>query len=380
MLGTERKAVVAEAANPSSSEASALVAELLAFIARPPADEAGFNALALRLFAHQFQHNTAFQKFCQQRGRTPRTVKLWQDIPAVPINGFKDLTLSCVPPQACERVFMTSGTTRGDVKGRHYHPHLRVYDLSMTLNFRARFMAGSDRMRMGILFPSEQLMPNSSLAHYLALALQQFGTPDSRYYLGADGLLLDALCATLAQVQASGEPLALLGASYSFVHLMDALQARGLRFLLPAGSRLLDTGGFKGQSREMAMDEFYDALCATFGVPRRACINMYGMTELSTQFYDDGNAVLPSRKSGPHWIRTRVLDPLTGQEMPAGERGILAHTDLGNFNSVTTILTEDVGVQVSKEEGGGFLLLGRAQGAQAKGCSLAVDEFLRAAR
>jgi len=354
----------------------ALVADLLAFMARSGPTEDAFNGLALRLFAHQFQHNTAFQRFCQQRGRTPRTVRRWQDIPAVPINGFKDLTLSGVEPGACERVFMTSGTTRGDVKGRHYHPHLQVYDRSMTLNFRQRFMAGRERMAMGILFPDEQLMPNSSLAHYLALALREFGTPESRYFLDQDGLQFEDLCETLAQVQRAGEPLALLGASYSFVHLMDALRAGGLAFQLPAGSRLLDTGGFKGQSREMDMDEFYAQLSATFGVPRSACINMYGMTELSTQFYDDGNAVLPAVKSGPHWIRTRVLDPLTGQEMPPGERGILAHTDLGNFNSVVTILTEDVGVAVE----GGFQLLGRAQGAQAKGCSLAVDEFLKAAR
>ncbi len=376
MLGTERKVVVAEAVSPSLLTASGLVPELLAFIARDETSEADFNALALRLFAQQFQHNTAFQKFCQQRGRTPRSVKNWRDIPAVPINGFKDLTLSCVSPEACERVFMTSGTTRGDVKGRHWHPDLAIYDLSMTRNFKARFMAGRERLRMGLLFPSEQIMPNSSLAHYLALALHHFGTPESRYYLDSAGLQLDALCETLAQVQKSGEPFALLGASYSFVHLMDALLARGLSFKLPAGSRLLDTGGFKGQSREMDMDQFYDQLASTFGVPRGACINMYGMTELSTQFYDAGNATLPSLKSGPHWIRTCVLDPLTGLEMPKGERGILAHTDLGNFNSVITILTEDVGVAVD----GGFLLLGRAQGTQAKGCSLAVDEFLRAAQ
>lgn len=376
MHGTERKVVVAEASTPSSLSTAALVPELLAFIARDEAPEMDFNALALRLYAHQFQHNLAFQKFCQQRGRTPRTVKRWQDIPAVPINGFKDLTLSCVPTEQCARVFQTSGTTRGDVKGRHWHPDLAVYDLSMTRNFRARFMAGRERMRMGILFPDEQLMPNSSLAHYLALALHTFGASDSRYYLDSAGLQLDALCETLGQVQRSGEPLALLGASYSFVHLIDALQGRGLSFRLPAGSRLLDTGGFKGQSREMDMDAFYDALSTTLGVPRSACINMYGMTELSTQFYDAGNATLPSLKSGPHWIRSRVLDPLTGQDVPKGERGILAHTDLGNYNSVTTILTEDVGVEVD----GGFLLLGRAQGAQAKGCSLAVDEFLKAAR
>jgi hypothetical protein len=62
--------------------------------------------------------------------------------------------------------------------------------------------------------------------------------------------------------------------------------------------------------------------------------------------------------------------------MPKGERGILVHTDLANYNSVTTILTEDVGVATDD----GFILLGREQGAQAKGCSLAVEDFLQAAR
>jgi hypothetical protein len=102
---------------------------------------------------------------------------------------------------------------------------------------------------------------------------------------------------------------------------------------------------------------------------------MYGMTELSTQFYDKGNDVCPSVKSGPHWIKTRVVNPLTGVAVAKGETGVLAHTDLANFNSVMTLLTEDSGIETD----GGFLLLGRAAGAQAQGCSMAVDEFLKAA-
>ena len=168
----------------------------------------------------------------------------------------------------------------------------------------------------------------------------------------------------------------MLGASFSFVHLMDELARSGETFRLPAGSRILDTGGYKGHSRELPLDEFYAGLSAVFGVPRELCINMYGMTELSTQLYDDGNAVVPSVKSGPHWLRSRLVDPLSGRDVPQGERGVLVHCDLANFNSVTTILTEDVGIAVD----GGFLLLGRAEGAQAKGCSLAVQEFLQAAR
>lgn len=353
-----------------------LLTDLLAFMSRPQSGDDEFNALALRLFAHQFRHNLAFQRYCQQQQKTVRTVKHWHDIPAVPINAFKDLTLSCVQPERCERVFMTSGTTRADIKGRHYHPHLRVYDQSMKLHFAQRFMRGTQQLRMGILFPTEDMMPNSSLAHYLALALDEFGADGSEYFIGPQGMDIDRLCETLAQVQRDGTPYALLGASYSFVHLMDELQQRGLTFALPPGSRLFDTGGFKGQSRELAADDFYRQLSASFGVPASACTNMYGMTELSTQFYDNGNATQPAVKSGPHWIRSRTVDPLTGRDVPTGERGVLVHCDLANFNSVTTILTEDVGVIVD----GGFLLLGRAQGAQAKGCSMAMDAFLQAAR
>ena len=111
-----------------------LTQTLLDFIALPRADEAAFNALALRLFAHQVQHNAAYGRFCRARGRTPATVRHWQDIPAVPVNGFKELTLSCVPPEQCTRVFTTSGTTR-DVKGRHFHPDLQVWNASMRRHF-----------------------------------------------------------------------------------------------------------------------------------------------------------------------------------------------------------------------------------------------------
>ena len=356
--------------------ASPLVQTLLAFMVQDGCSDAQFDELALRLFAYQYENNEAFRRFCQGRGATPRKVRGWRDIPAVPINGFKELTLSCQPPESCERVFMTSGTTRGEVKGRHFHPTLAVYDASMTRNFARRFMRGARGVRMGILFPDETALPNSSLAHYLALAAREFGGAGSRYFVSPQGMDSAALYETLAAIERGGEPCALLGASYSFVHVIDELQRRGQRFRLPPGSRVLDTGGYKGHSRELPMEDFYALLSATLGVGREHCINMYGMTELSTQFYDCGNAQVPSVKSGPHWIRSRVVDPLTGREVERGERGILVHCDLANFNSVTTILTEDVGVAVD----GGFLLLGRAEGAQAKGCSLAVEEFMQAAK
>lgn len=355
-------------------KAASLVADLLAFIALDGCTDEQFDALALQLFAYQYESNVPFRSFCQRRGATLRNVKTWSDIPAVPIDAFKAMELRSAPPSSAERVFMTSGTTGRAARGRHFHPALEVYDLSMTRNFAQRFMRGEARLPMGILFPDEQAMPNSSLAHYLALAKSAFGSADSRYFLTSEGLDMPGLCAALQASEQSGQPYALLGASFSLVHVMDALRAQGRSFRLPAGSRILDTGGYKGQSRELPFEQFYADLSQLLGVPRSHCINMYGMTELSTQFYDDGNATLPSVKSGPHWIRSRLVEPVTGRSVAPGERGILVHCDLANYNAVTTILTEDVGLWAE----GGFLLLGRAEGAAAKGCSLAVDEFVKA--
>ncbi|TAN29967.1 MAG: long-chain fatty acid--CoA ligase [Castellaniella sp.] len=360
-------------------QAASLVADVLAFIAMDRSTDDQFNTLALRLFAYQYQSNTPFRRFCQRRGATPRNVKTWSDIPAVPIDAFKATELRSAPASPTEHVFMTSGTTGRATRGRNFHPTLDVYDLSMTRNFAQRFMRGTGRLPMGILFPDEQAMPNSSLAHYLALAKSEFGTSDSRYFMRPEGLDMQGLCATLEQAEASEQPYALLGASFSMVHVMDALREQGRSFHLPAGSRILDTGGYKGQSRELPPEDFYTDLSQLLGVPRNCCINMYGMTELSTQFYDNGNATLPSVKSGPHWIRSRLVDPLTGRNVASGKHGILVHCDLANYDAVTTILTEDVGLWANRDETSGFLLLGRAEGAAAKGCSLAVEEFVKAA-
>ena len=353
-----------------------LVERLLDFLARDDATAIEFDELALALFAFQYAHNEPYRRFCQRRGVTPRRVNGWREVPPVPISAFKDATLSCAPPADCERVFMTSGTSRGALKGRHYHPTIAVWDRSMRRHFEQRFIQGRAPLPMLLLFPDEQQLPNSSLARYLSLAARCYGTPDSRSFIGPQGLDIDGLCTTLGAAVSQARPLALMGASFSFVHLLDALHERGLRFPLAPGSRILDTGGYKGQARDLPLDGFYDGLAETFGVPRSECINMYGMTELSSQFYDAGNPQLPSVKRAPHWVRSRVVDPLSGHEMPRGERGVLAHYDLASFNSAIAILTEDVGIAVDD----GFLLLGRAEGAEAKGCSLAVQEFLEASR
>ena len=141
----------------------------------------------------------------------------------------------------------------------------------------------------------------------------------------------------------------------------------------------MDTGGFKGQSRELSRDELSRLYGKILGIPKALCINEYGMTEMGSQFYDNplrDRWLGRSRvrfKEVPPWVRTRILDPTTLEEVPEGQVGLLIHYDLANCGSVLAIETEDLGYRVAE----GFEVVGRAHGAEARGCSLTVEELER---
>ncbi len=199
---------------------------------------------------------------------------------------------------------MTSGTTKSGIRGKSYHPTLAVYDRSMTKNFKHRFMQGRDRIRMGILFPTEEAMPNSSLAHYLGLALRNFGTKGSHYLINETGLDTGRLFYELTR-GADRRASCPLGGQLQLCAPDRRFAAAGPELCIARGQQHPGHGRVQGAVTRTAANGCYNQLSATLGVPRHRCINMYGMTELSTQFYDRGNETCPSIKSGPHWIRTR---------------------------------------------------------------------------
>jgi hypothetical protein len=357
----------------------ALKQDVIDFIKHPTSSDKEFNELAKKVFRFQYENNRTFRKFCRKRRVSPRTVNHFTEIPPVPIDAFKLSTLSCHPVEEAEALFMTSGTTNPEKRGKNYHRDLETYDISMKTFFKSSIIPDFEKMNMFVLFPTEEVMPNSSLAHYLHIAKETFGTDDSLYAFSKDEFQVEKLIEALRAAEKNEEPILLIGATFSFIHFLDECSARGINFILPAKSRLMDTGGAKGRSREMSPSEFKQEMSNLFSLPLEMCLNMYGMTELSSQMYD-GNFLhkeidpLHPIKQAPHWVRTIVIDIEQMEEKPIGEKGIIVHYDLANLNSVMGILTEDMGIKTED----GFNLLGRAEGAEAKGCSLAVEQFLAA--
>ena len=377
-----------------------------------------FNQLALELFALQFKHNAAYRKICEARGLTPGVVEHWTQIPAVPTAAFKELDLTCLAPGERTAVFHSSGTTE-QKPSRHFHnaESLAVYEASLWVSFAtnvtigapnsdsACFQSGMDRadseigapsarqFQLSILTPPPPQAPHSSLVYMFDVVRRKFGLPESVFVgqVAKDGLwtldfgaAADLLSpgsqpaspkrereggtpASLAEARArrrDARPLLLLGTAFSFVHLLDFLAEQDLRFQLPAGSRVMETGGYKNRSRSMPKTELHQFITERLGIPPSRIICEYGMSELSSQAYDAPPG--PRHFIFPPWVRAQIISPETGREVTSGETGLIRVFDLANIFSVMALQTEDLGIRRDEH----FELIGRAALAETRGCSL----------
>ena len=133
----------------------------------------------------------------------------------------------------------------------------------------------------------------------------------------------------------------------------------------------METGGYKNRSRTLPKTELHALIERFLGVPRENIICEYGMSELSSQAYDaeiypPSSILHPRVFRFPPWARVQIISPESGCEVAEGEAGLIRIFDLANVFSVAAIQTEDLG----DRRGDGFELIGRAQLAEPRGCSL----------
>jgi hypothetical protein len=344
-----------------------------------PWPEHDFEALALAAFRVQFEAVDPYRSFCEGRGCTPATVRRWQDVPAVPATAFKHIDFGVESGRAPERTFRTSGTTRGaEACGRHLVPRVSLYRHSLLPPFRAHLLGGRERMRFASLVPSPAARPDSSLSFMVGAAADAYATR-THWLVGSAGALdLTGWSAAARDAERAAEPVLVVGTSLALLHLVERLESEPAP-PLPSASRIMETGGFKGSGREVERGELHARVEAATGVPSARIVGEYGMTELLSQLYEPvlrEGALAHGTYVAPPWLRVRALDPMTLAEVPVGAEGILAFFDLANAGSICHVLTEDVG---SVGEGR-VRLAGRARGAEPRGCSLAMDELLSAAR
>lgn len=326
---------------------------------------AAVEQLALEVFHWQRARNVTYARIAEAAldGADPATL---DEIPAVPTDVFKHARVACFEPERDLRTFLTSGTTQ-ERRGAHPFDDLSLYTRA-ALTTAQRWLLPAARYRLVLLCADEREAPESSLSFMLARFADHWG--DGAFCV-SEGRLDHALAlARLDAARRDHVPVALLGASYGFVHLVDAMG--DARVELPAGSVVMPTGGFKGRSREVDPDAFHALLGARFGVTRAQIVGEYGMTELSSQAYETSTA---GTYQAPPWMHVSAVDPATLRPLPKGSVGLVRVVDLANLGSAVAIQTSDLG----RVTDAGFEVHGRAPGATPRGCARALDAALSGA-
>jgi len=329
--------------------------DLLSWLSGAGADAASFDAMARRVFTHQMKRNPCYRRYAEALGREEITG--WRDIPALPTDAFKlhSHPLRCHPPEETTRVFLTSGTTT-EVRGRHEFRTLEIYEASIRHGWQQ--LALPEIQNPWFLSQAPPHAPHSSLVHmFLTLA----DVPGERWLIDVAGNI------QLGGLAGQTTPVAFFSTAIALLRMMESQPPT----VLPPGSWVFETGGYKGLTETLEPPEFRHRVAAFFQIPPDRILNEYSMTELSSQFYRWPGE--PYHR-GPFWTRIRVIDPETGTPAAKGQPGYLEIIDLANVDSVVAIRTQDLAIAHGDSA---FVLLGRDPGALPRGCSRAADDLLK---
>ena len=311
-------------------------------------DSRNFETEALATFKRQYAQIPVYRQYSDLIGiQDPQSLS---EIPFLPIAFFKShevLASGC----SAEQIFLSSGTTQ-PMRSRHLVADLSVYRASLTLGFERFFGAVSDYVFIALL-PSYLENGDSSLIYMVDQLIQKSGSALSGYYLAQEDQVQEIYFKALA----AGKKPFVFGVSYALLDLAEK------KLKLPE-ALILETGGMKGKRQELTKMLLHKQLSAGFGVDR--ILSEYGMTELLSQAY----CLQGLQFECPPWLQIRirdVYDPF--QEVPFGQKGGINVIDLANQNSCAFIQTDDLGRLTTN----GFLLEGRIEHADIRGCNQLVD-------
>ena len=353
--------------------------QVLTFIHRPVPET--FERLSLDVFRHQFETVAAYRRYCEAVGADPTTVRSVDTVPAVSNVAFKyaDLAIDGAAQSAGAAVFLTSGTTQGrERRGRHIVARPEIYRASAIAHLRTMLFADARRVAMLAIHPTADIMPESSLAAMISWCIEEFATGTHLVAASRDSVDVKAAITFLAGCDTRREPVCILGTTAAFAALFSELSDVGGKLRLAPGSRMMDTGGAKGQAVPMQASEVVARAGELLRITPEMVINEYGMTELCSQLYDATAFNCPGvsnteerYKIPPPWLRVTARDPVTLRPLPDGEIGLLTFFDLANVGSVSAVMTEDLGWV----ERGTVRVLGRAAGGEPRGCALGIRQF-----
>lgn len=302
------------------------------------------------LFRHQAKHNPTYEKFVDLLGVSPDDVKEIEDIPFLPIEAFKNHQVK-TGEFSPESIFTSSGTT-GATTSRHFVRDLELYRSVYTQGFERVYGSLSDYCVLALL-PSYLERSRSSLVAMARGFMEKSKHPKGGFYLNE----LEELSEILGDLTESGQRVLLLGVTYALLDLAE-------KFPQPLHKAIImETGGMKGQRKEMVREDVHKVLQDGFQV--KNIHSEYGMTELLSQAYSQEKGIFHC----PPWMKILVREHDDPLHYTLGKTGGINVIDLANIDSCAFISTSDLGKVYGD---GSFEVLGRFDYSDVRGCNLLV--------
>lgn len=322
--------------------------------------EQEFEKLALALFHFQYENNTVYRQYVDALRVDVETVQSLSRIPFLPIRFFKSHLIKTTVFDTAT-IFESSGTT-GSINSRHFVKDSELYKESFTKTFELFYGPAKDWCIIGLL-PSYLERQNSSLVYMVKELIELSDHENSGFYLTE----FEKLFNVLKELEKKKQPTLLIGVTFGLLDFAEAYSAR-IHPDLFSNAIVMETGGMKGRRREMIRQEVHDILKRSFHVP--VIHSEYGMTELLSQAYSDGNGIFKC----PPWMKVLVRDdedPLHVRHLEGVRHisGAINIIDLANVYSCSFIATDDAG-KIFPD--GSFEVLGRMDNSDLRGCSLMI--------
>ena len=310
-----------------------------------------FQQVALAVFKHQFKNNKVYRSFCDLLYVHPSDVRSVEEIPFLPIQFFKSKKILSSLEEVKE-TFTSSGTT-GTLKSKHFVTDINLYRESYQKGF-AHFYGNIEDYVILALLPNYLERKGSSLVYMVEDFIQKTKNPESGFYLNN----IEELVKKLTALDKKGQKTLLIGVSFALLDVVE-MQQFNLKNTL-----IMETGGMKGRRKELVREELHQLLQDGFGVTK--IHSEYGMTELLSQGYSNGNGIFET----PPWMKVLTRDTEDALTIhKAGKTGGINVIDLANYNSCSFIATQDLG-KVHKK--GTFEIIGRFDNSDIRGCNLMV--------
>ena len=312
-----------------------------------------FIQTALEVFHFQTANNSVYAKYIALLNIDVNTVDCLEKIPFLPIEFFKSHKVISSTDEA-KAIFTSSGTS-GNLTSRHYVPDLGIYEDSFTKGFEAFYGPVNDYCILALL-PSYLEREGSSLIYMMEKLIKDSGHSKSGFYLNNH----EELIAHLGELKAQNQKVLLLGVSFALLELAENHQL-DLEDVI-----VMETGGMKGRRKELTREELHSIFTSRLGVKK--IHSEYGMTELLSQGYSNGDSLFES----PAWMKIMIrdaYDPFSYEK--TGRSGGVNVIDLANLNSCSFIETQDLG---KIHTDGSFEILGRFDNSDIRGCNLLVSE------